>query len=189
MENDSLPLYKSNPEHFRTYVLQAFEGNVLIMNGITKADEILQLQILQKTIIEDIIETSVLYRRSNRRIILTGMRRKIKKLLNADYTDYIKKIISEQIEAPIYEINRHLFEKYVLQEFSVRDRDKTIKGVTDKDRMLRIRILNCFLFEQLAQMYAEVFNRPIAAIRNEMEQKAIRIYNAYKSFLNPVNVN
>ncbi|WP_344980251.1 hypothetical protein [Compostibacter hankyongensis] len=190
MDDNTLPVYISNPELFRTYLLHNSTEEILLIKGLTFADHILKLEIQQTVIIKHIVKASAEFRKCAEVTILAGLRRKIKRFIHSSLAGAIKEIsIFPQAGTPLFEVNPQLFEKYVLESFSTRSGNRSISGITNADKLRKISIITNFVAEEITKLSARTFNRSPLAVRYEMHETAENIVSAYKRLLNTGNTN
>jgi hypothetical protein len=179
------PLYKSNPELFKIYLLD----NTVFVKGLTEEDEILALEIQIRVIIRFFVLESSIYNNCTKNAVLSDLRKTTKKKLSIQILQFNKPSILLNKTLPLYKSNVLLFNQYVLQAFSSRPNMGKIKGVTTQDRKLKVKITLDVLFKEIAILSARIQNKKVHDVEATLNQKVEEILSDYKHFLTVENKN
>lgn len=188
MKND-LPLYKSNPELFKIHLLDNSLDEISIVNGLTEEDRILAMEIKLGVSIKFFVQSSSIFNKCTKTIILADIRRKVKRILHSYNGVITKKHMLSNTNPSLFKANPRLFEKFVLQSFLVRPCKEKIKGITQNDRNLRIEITTRVLFDEIVKLLASIRNQSVNEVQDEMNQDVEKILSGYERLLNIENRN
>lgn len=188
----STPLFKSNPELFKTYVLSVFtEDEILLVKGLTTEDRILASEIYLKIIINLHTKMNVEIKKTTKILVLANMRRKALQFMRSSHQMKEALIPTRQLRlhASLHETNPEFFKKYVLQSFSNGPRKLKINNIGMGDRMLKNSILTLFMFEEASKLSAYVNNEKISTAKARLNQKVASIMESYSRLFSIQNTN
>ena len=188
----STPLFKSNPELFKTYVLSVFtEDEIILVKGLTTEDRILASEIYLKIIINLHTKMNVEIKKSTKILVLGNLRRKVLQFMRSSHQMKKALIPTRQLRlhASLHKTNPEFFKKYVLQSFSNGPSTLKIDDIGMGDRMLKNSILTLFMFEEASKLSAYVNNEKISTAKAKLNQKVASIMESYNRLLSIQNTN
>ncbi|WP_212000245.1 hypothetical protein [Chitinophaga sp. HK235] len=193
MENPELPLHQTNPELFKTYLLDnSSQGEILMVKGVTLEDHLLKSEIHIKVIIKFQAEACVKFKGSSPVRVLANLRRRIRNFMRSEGMEMMIRKVNMTLPGngpALYELDPHLFEQFVLDDFTVRPRHEHMKGITQKDRMLKIEVALFILDDEIIRLSARVKNQSVQAVRSEHVRNVNRVLAAYGRLLPADNNN
>ncbi|MBC9933862.1 hypothetical protein [Chitinophaga qingshengii] len=193
MNNPEIPLHQANPELFKTYLLDpAFSDEIMVIKGVTLDDHLLKSELHIKAIIQFQTEACTKFNGTPAIQVLARLRRRIRNFMHSSRmaTAIRKIVLALPLEThALYELNPVLFERFVMEDFSVRPFSIAIGGITQRDRMLRIEIALYILDDEIIRLSARVKRQAVATVRAEHRKNVNRVMAAYGRLLPATNDN
>ncbi|WP_343744768.1 hypothetical protein [Chitinophaga sp.] len=194
MNRPEIPLYQTNPELFKTYLLDHHSSDeIVVVKGVTMDDHLLKSELHIKVLVGFQIEACIKFKQTTAVQVLTRLRRRIRRFMHssrmAAAIQKIERSFSRAVPA-LYEQDPALFECFVLEDFLSRSTmGDNIPGITQRDRMLRIEIILFILDDEIIRLSAFVKQRSVRAVRAEHRQKVNLVLAAYSRLLPAVQGN
>ncbi|MGN7821818.1 hypothetical protein ACTJJB_16935 [Chitinophaga sp. 22536] len=187
MNRPEIPLYQTNPELFKTYLLDHHSSDeIVVVKGVTMDDHLLKSELHIKVLVGFQIEACIKFKQTTAVQVLTRLRRRIRRFMHssrmAAVIQKIERSFSRAVPS-LYEQDPALFESFVLEDFLSRSTISDIPGITQRDRMLRIEIILFILDDEIIRLSAFVKQRSVRAVRAEHRQKVNLILAAYSRLL------
>jgi len=180
------PLYKSNFEAFKTYVLSPSSDTVMIVKGLTPEDEVLASEIDLHILVNVFTDGLSKFNKCSKEVCLAALRRHIKRYMSTSNISTLSNSFRlTNTRLPLFKSDTKLFEKYTLRLISTpynRGEGK-IKGITLKDRRLRVSIFLQVLAQEIVKVSAQLTERNIEAVQKEFDQEVEEIRQAYNRLL------
>lgn len=187
MNRPEIPLYQTNPELFKTYLLDHHSSDeIVVVKGVTMDDHLLKSELHIKVLVGFQVEACIKFKQTTAVQVLTRLRRRIRRFMHssrmAAASQKIERSFSRAVPS-LYEHDPALFERFVLEDFLSRSTISDIPGITQRDRMLRIEIVLFILDDEIIRLSAFVKQRSVRAVRAEHRQKVNLVLAAYSRLL------